>query len=295
MKKNLVFRGAATALITPMRDGNIDYEALKKIIEYEIFGGVSALVVGGTTGEAATLTDEERYECFSFVKEVVRGRVKIIFGTGTNDTRVAEKHTRRAAEIGCDAVLVVTPYYNKGTYAGVSEHYKRIADAAPLPLILYNVPTRTGVNLTLKQLEELARVENIVGIKEASDSADRLTELSKFGDDLYLYAGNDSQIFLTLALGGKGVISVVSNLFPRRTSDICNNFFAGNISAAHKGQLELFDFIRLMFRETNPTPIKYAMSLYGLSTPEVRLPLLTPEKETKAAIEEELRRLGADS
>lgn len=295
MKKNLVFRGVATALITPMREGKIDYTALGKIIEHEIEGGVSALVVGGTTGEAATLTDEERYDCFSFVKEQAQGRVKIIFGTGTNDTRVAIKHTKRAYEIGCDAALAVTPYYNKGTYGGVTEHYKRIAAASPLPLILYNVPTRTGVNLTVKQLDELARVENIVGIKEASDSADRLTELSKFGDDLYLYAGNDSQIFLTLALGGKGVISVISNLFPRRTSDICNNFFCGNTAAAHKGQLELFDFIRIMFRETNPTPIKYAMSLYGLCTPEVRLPLLAPEEDTREAIIAELKRLGENT
>ena len=292
MKKKLIFQGAATALITPMKEGAIDYPALTNILDSQIEGGVSALVIGGTTGEAATLSDGERYELYTYVKDKVQGRVKIIFGTGTNDTRMAERHTKVAADIGCDATLIVTPYYNKGTHKGVVEHYKRIAAATDTPVILYNVPTRTGVNLTLPQLEELAREENIVGIKEASDSVDRLTELAKFGDELYLYAGNDSQIYATLALGGQGIISVASNIYPRAISDICSLYFLGNATESLKKQLELLDFIKVLFRETNPAPIKYAMSLAGLCSADIRLPLYTPEKDTRDAIKHEMERLG---
>ncbi len=292
MAKKLVFRGASSALITPMKRGQIDYPALEKIIEAQIMGGIEALVVGGTTGEAATLSDKERYELFSYVKEKARGRIKLIFGTGTNDTKAVIRHSKMAEDIGCDATLVVTPYYNKGTYRGVTEHYKKIADACRMPVILYNVPSRTGVNLTMNQLEELAKVENIIGIKEAGDSIDRLVELSKFGDDLYLYAGNDSQISVTLALGGKGVISVVSNLYPKKIADICNHYFKGDMTASLRGQLEIFDFIKLMFKETNPAPIKYAMSLAGLCTSELRLPLFKPEKATRYAIKAEMERLS---
>lgn len=291
MKKNQIFSGAATALITPMRHGSIDYPALAKILEGQILAGIGALVIGGTTGEAATLSDGERYELYTYVKEKVGGRVKIIFGTGTNDTRMAQRHTKVAEDIGCDGVLIVTPYYNKGTHSGVVTHYKTIAANTSLPIILYNVPTRTGVNLTVKQLEELSVLPNIVGIKEASDSADRLTEISKFGEDLYLYAGNDSQIYTTLTLGGVGVISVVSNIFPEKIKKICDRCFDGRWSEAKAEQLELFNFIRLMFKETNPAPIKYAMSLQGLCSPELRLPLCKPESATRAEIKAELLRI----
>ena len=291
MEKKLIFSGAATALITPMRCGHIDFTALEKIIEQQILGSVSALVVGGTTGEAATLSDDERYELYSFVKDRAAGRVKLIFGTGTNDTALAVRHTKLAERIGCDGVLVVTPYYNKGTYRGVVEHYKKIASCSELPIILYNVPTRTGVNLTFSQLEELAALQNVVGIKEASDSVDRLTELRKFGDELHLYAGNDSQIYATLSLGGRGVISVVSNLYPERISDICKLYFKGEHTAALEKQLELFEFIKLMFKETNPSPIKYAMSLKGLCKEDVRLPLMPPEASVRRAISAEVKLL----
>ena len=293
MGKKLVFSGASSALISPMKHGRIDYPALDGIIEAQIKGGIEALVIGGTTGEAATLCDEERRELYSYIKTLVGGRIKLIFGTGTNDTKAVIKHTKMARDIGCDATLVVTPYYNKGTFRGVTEHYKKIAEFSDTPIILYNVPARTGVNLTMNQLEELAKVETIVGIKEASDSADRLTELAKFGDELHLYAGNDSQIFLTLALGGQGVISVVSNLYPKRVSDICSSYFNGDLSSSLRGQLELFDFIKLMFRETNPAPIKYAMSIAGLCSSEIRLPLFKPEKATRSAIKAEMERLSS--
>ena len=292
MKKKIIFEGCATALVTPMRCGEIDFSSLDRIIERQLTGKISALVIGGTTGEAATLSDKERYRLYSYVKERVDGRTKLIFGTGTNDTALAVKHTRFAEKLGCDGALIVTPYYNKGTYRGVTEHYKKIAAECDVPIILYNVPTRTGVNLTISQLEELSKIENIVGIKEASDSADRLAELSKFGDELYLYAGNDSQIFVTLSLFGKGVISVVSNIYPERIEKICVDFKEGKFKEALQGQLRLLDFIKLMFRETNPSPIKYAMSAHGLCDEEVRLPLMPPEQAVKEAILKEIEKLG---
>lgn len=293
MKKNLIFRGAATALITPMKRGRIDYDSLSNLIEFELRGGIEALVVGGTTAEAATLSDSERYVMYKFVKEKTKGRAKIILGTGTNDTRMVINHTRRAADIGCDGVLIVTPYYNKGTHSGVIKHYRRIAALSDTPIILYNVPSRTGVNLTIPQLEELAKEESIVAIKEASDSVDRLTELLKFGDELYLYAGNDSQIFTTLSSGGMGVISVVSNIFPSAVSKLCKDIFEKNKESALRNQLLLLDFIKLMFKETNPSPIKYAMSVMGLCNSEVRLPLERPERKTQAAIRRELEKLNS--
>ena len=292
MKKNLIFRGAATALITPMKKGKINYDALSNLIEFQLDGGIEALVVGGTTGEAATLSDSERYEMYKFVKERTAGRAKIILGTGTNDTRMVINHTRKAAAIGCDATLVVTPYYNKGTHSGVVKHYKTIAALSDTPIILYNVPSRTGVNLTIPQLEELAKEESIVAIKEASDSVDRLTELLKFGDDLYLYAGNDSQIFATLSAGGAGIISVLSNIYPSAVSKICRDTFLGDKESALKYQLILLNFIKLLFKETNPSPIKYAMSVMGLCSSEVRLPLARPEKKTQAAIRKEISKLS---
>ena len=289
MGKKLVFRGAATALITPFKDGKIDYEALSGLIEFQIAGGIDALVIGGTTAEAATLSDEERYGLYSFAKEKVSGRTRLIFGTGTNDTRVALAHSRYAEKIGCDGLLLVTPYYNKGTEEGIEKHYLMLAEAVDLPIILYNVPSRTGVNLGFNLLGRLSAHPNIVGLKEASDSVDRLVYLAEFGDDLHLYSGNDSQIYPTLALGGRGVISVMSNLVPKATTRLCRDYFEGNREEALKLQFRLLPLIKSLFLETNPSPIKYAMSQKGLCSPEVRLPLSEPRDSTRAEIQ---RRLG---
>lgn len=291
MEKKLIFRGVGTALVTPMKNGRINYTALSDIIERQISGGVSALIVGGTTGEAATLSDSERYQLYTYTKAQVAGRVKLIFGTGTNDTEVAVRHAKSAERIGCDGILVVTPYYNKGTFRGVTEHYKRIASETSLPIILYNVPSRTGVNLTMPQLYELSECKNIVGIKEAGDSADRLTELSILSDRLALYAGNDSQTYTVCALGGDGVISVASNLYPERMSAICSAVFDGKYRDALQMQKEMLGFIKAIFLETNPAPIKYAMCLMGLCSDEVRLPLYTAENSTRDAILTAINRL----
>ncbi len=284
MKKKEIFRGVGTALITPFRNGKIDYEALYRLIDRQIECGADALVIGGTTAEAATLRDKERYELFSEAKKAAGGRTKLIYGTGTNDTRVAVKHTRYASRLGCDGVLVVTPYYNRGTHDGVIEHYRAIASASDVPMLLYNVPSRTGVNLSIDVLEELGEVENIVGIKEASDSTDRLVAISRI-KTLRLYSGNDSQIYTALSLGGLGVISVVSNLYPAETVEICKDYFANNRDLSLKKQHELLDVINALFIETNPAPVKYAMSKRGLCLPDMRLPMWLPTKQSRDRID----------
>ena len=285
MKKKIIFRGTGTALITPFRDGEIDFEALGRLIDLQISEKVDALIIGGTTGESATLSDTERFKLYSFAKAKVDGRAKLILGTGTNDTRKVIEYTKFATSLGCDGVLIVTPYYNKGTEEGIYKHYISIAESTFLPTILYNVPSRTGVNLGLNLLSRLGEHENIVAIKEASDSVDRLVSLSELSDSLTLYAGNDSQIYPTLALGGLGVISVISNLLPRESADICRLYFEGWHSESLKQQQRLLPLIKAMFLETNPSPIKYAMSRLGLCSPELRLPLDEPRESTKREID----------
>ena len=283
MKKK-AFYGTSTALITPFRDGKIDYAALEKIIEAQLSGGIKSLVVGGTTAEAATLGGEERRELYEFARAKTRGRAALILGTGTNDTAEAVRRTKEAAEIGCDAALVVTPYYNKGTVVGVTEHYQRIANCSDLPIIVYNVPGRTGVNLTFSQLEEFSKSDKIIGIKEATDSIDRFVKIAAFGEDLPLYSGNDNSIYLTLALGGVGVISVLSNLLPSEVEFISEAHAKGELCAARHRQEELLPLIDAMFAETNPAPVKYAMSRLGLCSCEVRLPLAVPTEPTRQLI-----------
>lgn len=294
MKKKKLFWGAATALVTPFKDGEIDLDAFSRLIEFGIDKGISALVVGGTTGEAATLTDKERYSLFETAAERVDGRIPLIFGTGTNDTEAALRHTKKAKEIGADGALVVTPYYNKGTKNGIVKHYKKIANESNLPIILYNVPSRTGVNLSISTIEELAKEDLIVGIKEAYDSLDRLTELARLGDELPLYAGNDSAAYSVLSLGGAGVISVVSNYLPYEMGKLCRDFSEGRREDSLKAQLKLIPLIKALFNETNPVPIKKLMSKKReafqapLIKEEVRLPLSEASKETEALLEEAL-------
>ena len=292
MKKKIIFRGTATALVTPFCEGRVDFDALSRIIEDQIACGADALVVGGTTGEAATLTDGERYSIFSFAKERVGGRVPLVFGTGTNDTSLAIRHTREAERIGCDGVLLVTPYYNKGTEEGIFRHYLTVSDATNLPIILYNVPSRTGVNLGFSLLERLSRIENIVAIKEASDSAERLVRLAGFGEELGLYAGSDTEIYPCLSLGGLGVISAVSNALPKETSKITLAYSDGRQTDSLLAQLRILPAVRALFLETSPAPLKYALSLLGLSSPEVRLPLAEVRESTKREIEKALTELG---
>lgn len=285
MKKKVIFRGTGTALVTPFQNGVIDYPALDRIIENQLENGANALIVGGTTGECATLSDGEREALFAHTANLVGDRCPLVFGTGTNDTALAVRHTKTADKYHPAGVLVVTPYYNKGTEDGIVDHYRKIADATDLPVILYNVPSRTGVNLTLSQLETLAQEENVVGIKEASDSADRLVDLASFGTALPLYAGNDSQIYTVLALGGVGAISVCSNLKPRAVLDITDRFFEGRREESFRAQMSLLPLCRALFAETNPVPVKWAMAMRGFCSPEVRLPLSVASEETKTLLE----------
>ena len=287
MEKNMkkaIFRGVATALITPFRDGRIDYASLEGLIERQISAGIAALVIGGTTGEAATLGEAERYELYRYARRMTDGRCKLILGTGTNDTALAVRHTAEAEEIGCDGVLVVTPYYNKGTREGVIKHYKAIAKSADLPIILYNVPSRTGVDLLPCQVERLLENENIVAIKESSGRAGRLKELSEI-EGLSLYAGNDSEALEAISLGGPGVVSVVSNLYPCQVNAMIEAALAGNMDEAVPIMARLEPVIHAMFLETNPAPIKYALSRAGLCTGEMRLPMCEVGEDIKSEID----------
>lgn len=290
MKKKIVFRGAATALVTPFKDGEVDFAALGNIIDFQLQSGIDALVICGTTGEASTLSEVERLKVFEFAKERVAGKLPLIFGTGTNNTQTSVEYTRAANNLGADAVLVVTPYYNKGTDSGIVSHYMKIAEASELPIILYNVPGRTGVNLSFSAIDTLSEHENIVAIKEASDSADRLTAIAAMSERLALYSGNDSQIYTALALGGLGVISVASNILPTEVLKVTRGYFSGKKFASFEAQKRLLPFIGALFSETNPSPVKYAMSLGGFCTEDVRLPLAPPCEKNKALIEEEYRR-----
>ena len=290
MEKKIPFFGTGTALITPFASGNIDYAALSILIERQMNAHVPALIIGGTTGEAATLSDSERYELYQHAIDQIGGRTRVILGTGTNDTRIAMRHTKEAERLGADGVLVVTPYYNKGTHRGMVDHYRAIAAETSLPVILYNVPSRTGVNLSLETLRELGEVENIVAIKEASDSLDRLVELSALSDSLHLYSGNDTQIFPTLALGGIGVISVASNLLPETVESICRDFRTGKMETARRTQQRLLPLLHALFMETNPAPVKYALSTLGLCQNELRLPLSPLEAEYRERMDSILSR-----
>ena len=242
--------------------------------------------MAGTTGEAATLSDKERYSLYSFARERCDGRIKLILGTGTNDTRAALAHTKFAEKLGCDGVLLVTPYYNKGTKEGITRHYLTILDACDLPAIIYNVPSRTGVDLDLSIVERLAEHENAAGIKEASDSADRLVSLAALKDLLPLYAGNDTQIYTALSLGGLGVISVISNILPGRIAKMCHDYASGKGAESLSEQLKLLPLIRAVFKETNPAPIKYilanAAERFGAPkiSEELRLPLFRVSEAT---------------
>jgi len=292
MKKRIIFRGVGTALVTPFKNGKIDYPAFDRLIERQIHAGIDALVIGGTTGEAATLSDRERYSLYAHAAEKINSRCRVIFGTGTNDTRVAIRHTKTAERLGADGALLVTPYYNKGTASGLLAHYSAIAEATSIPMILYNVPSRTGVNISLDVLRELSKIDTVVGIKEAGDSADRLVKLAELADELPLYAGNDSQTYTALALGGAGVISVVSNLCPEAMRRISDCFFAERHSESLSAQISLFPLIDAMFVETNPAPVKYALARLGLCREEMRLPMNCISAASKKIIDSEIKVLA---
>ncbi len=280
--KKTVFSGAATAIITPMTPTGVDYDKFEKLIEWQINEGINAIVVCGTTGEASTLSDEEHRECIRFAAEKVAGRVPVIAGTGSNDTAYAVDMTKHACEAGADAVLVVTPYYNKATQRGLIAYFTAVADAATKPVILYNVPSRTGCNILPATAAVLAEHPNIVGIKEASGNISQIAELAAaVRGKMDIYSGNDDQIVPILALGGKGVISVLSNPMPRETVAICDRFFSGDIAGSRQLQLDLLPFVNALFCEVNPIPAKAAMAAMGFCSGDLRLPLTPMEDDHK--------------
>lgn len=286
--KNTVFTGVATAIVTPLTEKGIDYDRFAELIEWQISEGVNAIVAVGTTGEGSTLTDAEHREAIRFCVDKVNGRVPVIAGTGSNDIAYAIDLTKFACEVGADAMLLVTPYYNKATQKGLVTSFKAIADASTKPCILYNVPSRTGCNLLPSSVLELAEHENIVAIKEACGNISQIAELAHLvGDKIDIYSGNDDQIVPVLSLGGKGVISVLSNVLPKETVEMCDRFFAGDVKGSCELQLELLPLINALFCEVNPIPVKCAVSLMGFCENYLRLPLTPMEKQN----EEKLRRL----
>ncbi len=277
--KKTVFTGAATAIVTPLTKDGIDYDQFGRLIDWQIAEGIDAIVAVGTTGEGSTLTDEEHKEAIKFCVDKVAGRVPVIAGTGSNDTQYAIELTRFACEVGADAMLLVTPYYNKATQKGMIASFEAIADASTKPCILYNVPSRTGCNLTPASVKALAKHPNIAGIKEASGNISQIAELAALcGDEIDIYSGNDDQIVPILSLGGKGVISVLSNIMPKATSEMCKLFFDGKIAESRKLQLELLPLVNALFCEVNPIPAKAAVAAMGFCENYVRLPLTVMEK-----------------
>ena len=288
-----VFQGVATAIVTPMTPAGVDYDTFARLLDWQIAEGVNALVIAGTTGEGSTLTDEEHRAVLKFAAAQVAGRVPVIAGTGSNDIAYAVDLTKYACQVGCDAMLVVTPYYNKATQNGLIRSFTDIADASTKPLILYNVPSRTGCNLLPKTCAALAEHPNICGLKEASGNISQIAEIAALvRGKMDLYSGNDDQIVPVLSLGGKGVISVLSNVLPRKTVEICDSFFRGDVAAARDLQLDLLPLINALFSEVNPIPVKAAMAAMGFGENYLRLPLTPMEADHEAALLALMREQG---
>lgn len=292
-QKTTIFTGAAVAIVTPFKNNGVDYESLAALIERQIENSTDAIVICGTTGESSTLTDEEHKECIRFCVEKTAGRVPVIAGTGSNDTDYAISLSKYACEVGVDGLLLVTPYYNKATPKGLIKHFTAIADATDKPIILYNVPSRTGVNISLPVYKELAKHDRIVAAKEASGNISAVAALAEAcGNSLDIYSGNDDQIVPILSLGGKGVISVLSNVVPKDTHDIVALWNEGKTKESLALQLKYLDLINALFCEVNPVPVKTAMGLMGLCADEMRLPLCEMEENNKERLATALRNHG---
>lgn len=292
--KNTIFTGAAIAIITPMNaDGSINYDKLGELINTQIENSTDAIVICGTTGEASTMTDEEHLECIKFAVERAAGRVPVIAGTGSNDTRYAVELSKEAEELGADALLLVTPYYNKTTQKGLIQHFTAIADAVNIPIILYNIPGRTGVNMEVATIKELAKHKNIVAVKEASGNISYAAKLiAACGDMIDVYSGNDDMIVPIMSLGGKGVISVLSHVAPKETHMMVQYCLDNNFAEATKLQMEYLDLCNDLFIEVNPIPVKEAMNMMGFAAGPCRMPLCEMTDEHKAVLRAALANHG---
>ena len=292
--KKTIFQGMATAMVTPMdAQGDIDYDAMGRFIDWQIDSGINALVVMGTTGENATIEPEDQTAVIRYTVERAAGRIPVIAGTGTNNTENVLRNTREACRVGADAVLVVTPYYNKATQNGLIKHFYTVADASTVPVIVYNVPGRTGVNIQPKTLAALAEHPNIAGVKEASVNMAQMVEMAAVcGDKMDIYSGEDALTVPMMAMGAKGTISVLSNVVPRESVAMTDACLAGDYKTAAAWQCRLLPLINALFSEVNPIPAKAAVSAMGFGEDSLRLPLTPMEDATRCKLYEEMRKLG---
>ena len=290
-----IFTGTGVALITPMNDdGSVNYEKLRELLEFHVANKTDAIIICGTTGEASTLSDEEHLECIRFACEVINKRIPVIAGTGSNCTQSAIELSKEAEKSGVDGLLLVTPYYNKATQNGLKAHYKAIAKEVNVPIILYNVPSRTGTRLAPQTVVDLCHeVPNIVGVKDATGDISEVAELMSLAKGTVdVYSGNDDQIVPVLSLGGKGVISVLSNILPKETHDMVASYLDGDVVKSCEMQLKYFDLVKALFCEVNPIPVKKALNLMGMEVGSLRLPLTEMEDANAKRLEEEMRKAG---
>ena len=290
-----IFTGAGVALITPMNDdGSVNYEKLRELLEFHVANKTDAIIICGTTGDASTLSDEEHLECIRFACEVINKRIPVIAGTGSNCTQSAIELSKEAEKSGVDGLLLVTPYYNKATQNGLKAHYKAIAKEVNVPIILYNVPSRTGTRLAPQTVVDLCHeVPNIVGVKDATGDISEVAELMSLAKGTVdVYSGNDDQIVPVLSLGGKGVISVLSNILPKETHDMVASYLEGDVAKSCEMQLKYFDLVKALFCEVNPIPVKKALNLMGMEVGSLRLPLTEMEDANAKRLEEEMRKAG---
>ena len=291
--KKTVFTGAASAIITPFTADGVDYDAFGRLIDFQIENGINAIVAAGTTGEGSTLTDREHEDVIAFCAKRIAGRIPLVAGTGSNDTAHAIERTKTACSAGADAVLLVTPYYNKTTQRGLIASFTAIADESSVPCILYNVPSRTGMNMLPETLAELAKHERITGVKEACGNLSQIAkERLLCGDSLDIYSGCDDQVVPTMSLCGKGLISVIANILPAETAEICARFFRGDVQGAAELQLKLLQLMNQLMIETNPIPAKAACAAMGFGENRVRLPLVPMEEGNRLKLLEMMREMG---
>lgn len=288
-----LFKGSGVAIITPFTENGVDFKKLEELLEWHISEKTDAIIICGTTGEASTMSEQERKETIKFTVDVVKGRIPVIAGTGSNNTKTAIEMSKWAESIGVDGLLVITPYYNKTTQRGCIEHFKAIASSVTKPIIIYNVPSRTGLNILPETLYELSKIDNIVAVKEASSNIVQIAEIAQLcGDKLDIYSGNDDQILPLLSLGAKGVISVIANILPRDTHDLCEKYFNGDIEGARALQLKMLPLVKALFIETNPIPVKAAMNLMGMNVGTLRLPLIEMSQKGLEVLKKEMTAYG---
>ena len=289
--KKTIFKGCGTAIVTPFTEDGVNFEEFGRLLEDQIKDGVDAIIVCGTTGESATMSEKEKKETIKFAIDKIAKRTKVVIGTGSNNTKSAIEMSKFAEEAGADALLIVTPYYNKTTQKGLIEHYKAIAKEVSLPIIMYSVASRTGVNIMTETCLELSKIDNIVAIKEASGNISQVAKIAALcKDNLDIYSGNDDQIIPVLSLGGKGVISVLSNVMPKYTHEMTYKYFNGEVKEATKMQLEVIDLIDALFSEVNPIPVKYALNLMGYNFGIPRMPLIELSDSNKEKMKKVMKK-----